>query len=207
MKLRKFVKVKNVNVVSGNNAWLSPFKRSNNPVNTTSSFRKRYLNWMHLRVVIKRKISFMFCTSLRCWDEDTFEPPMAYYVGINWKNINFELSVAFNFCDLHLKRTNSVLYAEKVSLTDKCFDWNVEFMRLIIPFHNVTLYARRQKGLRSWVIDFSVFTRSSISMSQLCYLGPEPSLSCQFETLLKRKKRLHFRFKCCNVPWLWSFLK
>ena len=64
------------------------FKWSNYPVNTTTCFRKRYLNWRHLRVIIKRKKktkSFTFCTSRRGWDEDTFEPSMACYVGINWK--------------------------------------------------------------------------------------------------------------------------
>ena len=58
VKLRKFVNVKNisgVNVVFANKAWLSPFKRSNYPVNTTTSFRKRYLNLTHLGVIIKRK--------------------------------------------------------------------------------------------------------------------------------------------------------
>ena len=91
VKLKKFVNVKNisgVNVVLANKAWLSPFKWSNYPVNTTTCFRKRYLNSTHLRVIIKRKKktkSFTFCTSRRGWDEDTFEPSMAYYVGINWK--------------------------------------------------------------------------------------------------------------------------
>ena len=58
VKLKKFVNVKNisgVNVVLANKAWLSPFKWSNYPVNTTTCFRKRYLNWTHLRVIIKRK--------------------------------------------------------------------------------------------------------------------------------------------------------
>ena len=114
VKLRKFVNVKNicgVNVVLGN-----------------KTFRKRYLNWTHLRVIFKRKKEkedqiLFFCTLCRGWDEDTFEPRMySLLCRYKLKNMNFESSVPFKLCDLHLKRTNSVLYTEKVSLTDKCFE-------------------------------------------------------------------------------------
>ena len=115
MKLRKFVNVKNisgVNVVLGN-----------------KTFRKRYLNWTHLRVIFKRKKEkedqiLFSCTLCRGWDEDTFEPRMySLLCRYKLKNINFETSVPFKLCDLHLKRTNSVLYTEKVSLTDKWFEF------------------------------------------------------------------------------------
>ena len=111
VKLRKFVNVKNisgVSVVLANKAWLSPFKWSNYPVNTTPPFVNdtwidcTWQSWVKEKEEKKKTKSFTFCTSRRGWDEDTFEPSIAYYIGINWKIFIFTFKKV-QFSSIHWK--------------------------------------------------------------------------------------------------------
>ena len=99
---------------------MSPFKWSHYPVNTTTPFRKRHLNALESDNWKKKKDQ-IFCVLWfayrRGWDEHTFEPQILL-CSYKLENNNFELSVPFKFCELHLKRDNSVLHTEKVWLTD-----------------------------------------------------------------------------------------
>ena len=71
----------------------------------------------------KKTKSFSFCTLCRGWDEDTFEPPMnSLLCRYKLKNVNFESSVPFKLCNLHLKRTNSVLIHWK-GIVDRQMFW------------------------------------------------------------------------------------
>ena len=125
-----YIKIKLSDVWNWENSWTSKiFPESMlswaiRPPFVNDTWIERTWEWYLKEKKKKKTKSFLFFTLCRGWDEDTFEPPMySLLCRYKLKNMNFESSVPFKLCDLHWKRTNSVLYTEKVSLTDQCFEF------------------------------------------------------------------------------------
>ena len=125
-----YIKIKLSDVWNWENSWTSKIfpesmlSSAIRPPFVNDTWIERTWEWYLKEKKKKKTKSFLFCTLCRGWDEDTFEPPMySLLCRYKLKNINFESSVPFKLCDLHLKRTNSVLYTEKLSLTDQWFEF------------------------------------------------------------------------------------